>query len=101
MSVQKIAGWIGVALAVLGAFAAIPYAAAFLLVIGLVVGFTIKDEQVRVLVSALVLNGLAHAFDAIPEVGTYLTSILTNIGVFAAGAAFMIILRNLTNRLMP
>jgi len=101
MNIQKIVGWIAVALAVIGAFVTIPYAAAILLVAGLVVGYTINDEHVRVLVSALVLNGLAHAFDAIPEAGPYLSSILANVGVFAAGAALIIILRNLVKRLMP
>ncbi len=101
MNIQKIVGWVAVALAVIGAFVAIPYAAAILLVAGLVFGFAIKDEQVRVLVSALVLGALANAFDVIPEVGSYLTAIFVNIGVFAAGAALMIISRNLVNRLMP
>lgn len=101
MNIQKIVGWIAVALAVIGAFVAIPYLAAILLVAGLVFGFAIKDEQVRVLVSALVLSALANAFDALPEVGSYLTTIFASIGVFAAGAALMIISRNLVNRLMP
>jgi len=55
MNIQKIVGWIAVVLAVIGAFVSIPYAAAILLVAGLVVGYTINDEHVRVLVSALVL----------------------------------------------
>lgn len=101
MNIQKIVGWIAVALAVIGAFVDIPYAAVILLVAGLVFGFAIKDEQVRVLVSALVLSALANTFDAIPEAGVYLTAIFVGIGVFAAGAALMIISRNLVNRLMP
>ena len=101
MNIQKIVGWIAVALALIGAFVVIPYTAAILLVAGLVFGFGIKDEQVRVLVSALVLTALAHAFDAIPEVGSYLTAIYANVGVFAAGAALMIVSRNVVNRLMP
>jgi hypothetical protein len=101
MNIQKIVGWIAVALAVVGAFVNIPYVAAVLLIAGLVVGYTINDEQVRVLVSALVLNGLAHAFDAIPGVGSYLSSIIASIGVFAVGAALIIVLRNLAKRLMP
>lgn len=101
MIIQKIVGWIAVALAVVGAFVAIPHAAVILLVAGLAFGFTIKDEQVRVLVSALVLSTLANTFDVIPEAGSYLTAIFASIGVFAAGAALMIISRNLVKRLMP
>jgi hypothetical protein len=101
MNIQKIVGWIAVALAVIGAFVTIPYVAAVLLVAGIVIGFTINDEHVRVLVSALVLNTLAHVFDAIPGAGSYLSNILASIGVFAAGAALTIVLRNLAKRLMP
>ncbi len=102
MNTQKIVGLIGVALALIGAFVTIPYVGAILLIAGLIVGFTvIPDHHVRVMVSALVLTGLAHTFDAIPAVGSYLTAILAGIGVLAAGAAFMIILRNLYARLKP
>ncbi len=102
MNAQKIVGLIGVALAIVGAFVAIPYVNALLLIAGLIVGFTvIPDHHVRVMVSALVLTGLASTFDAIPGAGSYLTSIFAGIGVLAAGAAFMIILRNLYARLKP
>jgi hypothetical protein len=102
MNLQKIAGLLGIALAIVGAFVAIPYGAAILLILGLVVGVSIVPEHhVRVMVSALVLNGLAHVFDAIPGLGSYLTTIFANIGVLAAGGAFMIILRNLYARFKP
>ena len=38
MNLQKILGLIGIALAIVGAFVAIPYVAAILLILGLVVG---------------------------------------------------------------
>jgi hypothetical protein len=102
MNLQKILGLIGIALAVVGAFVAIPYAAAILLILGLVVGTSILAEHhVRVMVSALVLTGLSNLFDSIPGVGAYLATIFANIGVLAAGAAFMIILRNLYARFKP
>ena len=102
MNLQKILGLLGIVLAIVGAFVAIPYAAAILLILGLVVGVGIlPDHHVRVMVSALVLTGLAHVFDALPGVGSYLTSIFASIGVLAAGAAFMIILRNLYARFKP
>jgi hypothetical protein len=102
MNLQKILGLLGIVLAIVGAFVAIPYAAAILLILGLVVGTNIiADHHVRVMVSALVLTGLAQVFDALPGVGSYLTAIFANIGVLAAGAAFMIILRNVYARFKP
>lgn len=102
MTTEKIVGLIGVAIAIIGGFIAIPYAGAILLIAGLVVGLSVVPEQhVRVMVSALVLNALAGAFNAIPGVGSYLALILANIGILAAGVAFMIILRNLYARLKP
>jgi hypothetical protein len=102
MNLQKILGLLGVVLAIVGAFVAIPYAGAILLILGLVVGTSVLAEHhVRVMVSALVLTGLSNLFAAIPGVGDYLATIFTNIGVLAAGAAFMIILRNLYARFKP
>jgi hypothetical protein len=102
MNLQKILGLLGIVLAVVGAFVTIPYAAAILLILGLVVGTNILAEHhVRVMVSALVLTGLANLFAAIPGVGSYLATIFESIGVLAAGAAFMIILRNLYARFKP
>lgn len=102
MNLQKILGLLGIVLAIVGAFVAIPYGAAILLILGLVVGTNIvADHHVRVMVSALVLTGLANLFEAIPGVGTYLASILESIGVLAAGAAFTIIARNIYARFKP
>jgi hypothetical protein len=102
MNLQKILGLIGIVIAIVGAFVAIPYAAALLLILGLVVGVGILAEHhVRVMVSALVLSGLSTVFEAIPALGHYLAVIFANIGVLATGAAFMIILRNLYARFKP
>lgn len=101
MSVQKIVLWIGVAIALVGAFVTIPYAAAALVIAGLVVGFTIAAaDHVRVIVSALALTALAATLSSIPAAGTYLSAIVAGIGVLAAGAAIMIILRNVYARLI-
>lgn len=102
MNTEKIVGLIGVAVAIVGAFVAIPQMATFLLVAGLVVGiFVIGDHHVRVMVTALVLTGLAKTFDAVPAVGTYISAILANIGVLVVGVSVMIILRNIYARLKP
>jgi hypothetical protein len=100
LSIQKIVLWIGVAIALVGAFVTIPYAAAALVVAGLIVGFTIAaEEHVRVIVSALALTALAATLSAIPAAGTYLSSFVGSLGVLAAGGAIMIILRNIYARL--
>ena len=102
MNIEKIAGIVGVLVAIVGAFVTIPQAAVILLAAGLIVGiFVIGDHHVRVMVTALVLTGLAKTFDAVPAAGTYITTILTNIGVLATGISVMIILRNIYARLKP
>jgi hypothetical protein len=102
MNAQKIAGLIGILLAIVGAFVSIPYAAAILLILGLFIGLSIiPDHHIRVMVSALVLAGLSHTFDAIPQIGSYLATILSSFGVLTAGAALMIVMRNIYLRFKP
>src|ERR1700752_4377850 len=56
----KLIGWLGMAIAVIGAFVEIPYAGLLLVLLGLIGGFAIAaEDHVRVLVSALVLTGLS------------------------------------------
>ena len=53
----KIIGWVGLAIAVVGAFTEIPYAGLLLVLLGLAGGYAIAaEDHVRVLVSALVLT---------------------------------------------
>ena len=102
MTIEKIVGIIGLLVAIVGAFVAIPQMAVILLVAGLIVGiFVIGDHHVRVMVTALVLTGLASTFNAVPAAGTYISAILANVGVLVTGAAVMIILRNIYARLKP
>jgi hypothetical protein len=102
MSYQKILGLLALVLSIVGAFVAIPYIGLILLVIGLIIGFSIAAEHhVRVIVSAMALSMFAGAFSAVPSVGSYLQSIVANIGGLAAGAALTIILVNIYNRFKP
>jgi hypothetical protein len=102
MSYQKILGLVALAISIVGAFVAIPYIGLILLVIGLIIGVSIAGEHhVRVIVSAIALSMFAGAFSAVPAVGSYLQSIVTNIGAMAAGAALSIILVNIYNRFKP
>jgi hypothetical protein len=101
----KVIGWIAIAIAVVGAFidGGIPYAGLILLLLGLAAGVAMAaEDHVRVLVSALVLSMLSGVFVAnVPEIGGYLTSIFSAAGTFAAGAALMIVSRNVWRRYKP
>ncbi len=102
MNPFKIVGWVAIAIAVLGAFIEIPYASLLLVLLGLVAGYAIAaEDHVRVLVSALVLTSLSGVLMNVPELGQYLTSIFSAAGTFAAGAALMIVTRNVWRRYKP
>jgi len=102
MNAQKIVGLVAIVLALVAAFIEVPYAALILAVLGLVAGFWIVgEEHVRVIVSALALQALAATFGTIPEVGGYVTAIIGNVGSVVAGAALMIVFRNIYARLKP
>jgi hypothetical protein len=93
---------VAIAIAVLGAFVDIPYAGLLLVLLGLAAGYAIAaEDHVRVLVSALVLTSLSGVLMNIPELGQYLTSIFSAAGTFAAGAALMIVTRNVWRRYKP
>lgn len=102
MNAFKVIGWVAIAIAVVGAFVEIPYVGLILVLLGLAAGFAMAaEDHVRVLVSALVLTGLSGVLMNIPEIGQYLTSIFSAVGTFAAGAALMIISRNIWKRYKP
>ena len=100
MAVEKIIGLVGIVVAIVGTFVAIPYIALILLVAGLIIGFSIvRGDHVRV--AALALTAFAHNFDAIPQVGTDLSTTVANGALMTAGAALMIMMRNIYARFMP
>ena len=104
MNPFKLIGWAGIALAVVGAFVEIPYAALLLVLLGLVSGVPVATEDsTRVIVTALALTTTAFSgvLGNIPEVGEYLTKIFTAGGTFVAGAALTMISRNVWNRFKP
>ena len=102
MNAFKIAGWLAVAIAVVGAFTDIPYAGLILVLLGLIIGYAVAaEDHVRVLVTALVLTSLSGVLMNIPSIGEYLTSIFSAFGTTAAGAALMIVSRNMWRRFKP
>jgi hypothetical protein len=102
VNVTKIVGLLGVLIAVVAAFVNVPYAEPAMAIAGLVVGISVAAEHhVRVIVSALALHTVAGAFNGIPGAGPSITTILGNFGTLAAGAALLIIVRNMYVRLKP
>ncbi len=102
MNPFKLLGWAGIAIAVVGAFVEIPYAALLLVLIGLASGISVATEDsTRVIVTALALASLSGVLMNIPEVGSYLTKIFSAGGTFVAGAALTVISRNVWNRFKP
>jgi hypothetical protein len=96
VNLYKIVGLVGVVLAVVAAFVAIPYTPLALAVIGVVVGWNIAGEHhVRVIASAIALHMVSGAFDTLPVAGPMLTAILGNFGSMVAGATLLIIVRNM------
>lgn len=102
MNVQKVTLWVGLTVAIIGGFVEIPYTTLILLIGGLIYGLWISgDTQVRAIVSSLALAAFASYFGVVPAIGDYLTHIVGNLGTLTAGAAVMIVLRNITARAMP
>lgn len=102
MKIIKYLGLLAVLLSIIGAFVTIPYLAAILVVLGLIGGASIAaEDHVRVIVTALALNGLASVLSNIPEIGHYLTAIVANLGLMVAGGAITIILGNIWRRFKP
>ena len=100
MNIYKIIGIIGLLIAIAAAFVKIPYAMVLMAVAGVIVALNIATEDsVRVIVSAIAIPVVAGLFNALPAVGTYVTAIITNIGYVIGGAALLIILRNVINRM--
>ena len=102
MIVYKIVGLLGVLLAIVAVFVNVPYSGPLIAVAGLVVGISVAGEHhVRVIVSALALHAVANTFNGIPGAGPSITAILGNFGTLAAGAALLIIVRNMYGRFKP
>lgn len=100
MNIYKIIGIIGLLIAIVAAFVRIPYAMALMAIAGVIVALNIGvEDSVRVIVSAIALPVVAGLFNELPAVGTHVTSILSNIGYVIGGAALLIILRNIINRM--
>ena len=102
MNPAKIVRILGVVLVIAVALIpTIPYAVLALALVGLAVGYYVdKDNRGNLFMIVIVLaTGAAGALDAIPGIGMYLTSILTNLSALLAAAAVTVIMMVVYERL--
>jgi hypothetical protein len=84
---------------VASAFVTTPYMAVVLLLLGAVIAVgNTPDENNRIILIAVALMLGSKALEAVPQVGGYLASMFTNLGVAATGAAIMAIALGLGRR---
>ena len=102
MSPVKIIRWIAIAIAVITAFVAVPYATLAMVVLGAALGFmgVSTDERVLYLVVAVALAQVAGALGAIPVAGEYITAIMSNLSTIVNAGAAAVILTMTKERLM-
>lgn len=96
--VSSIAVAIGLLVAIVAAFATIPYAALILVIAGVIGGLSVEaDMRPRLIAAAILLTVGAKALDAIPTAGPYLTNVFTNIGAVLTAAALVAVAISLFN----
>ncbi len=102
MGVDKIVKLVGVLVAVVGAFVAIPFGGAAVAVLGIAGAWFIADEdRSRFLIAAVALSVAHSGLNAIPVIGPFVGTALGGLnGLFLAGAATVILL-GIVDRLKP
>jgi len=102
MGVDKIVKLVGVLVAIVAAFVAIPYSDLVVVLLGIAGAWYIaEDDRSRFLIAAVALTFAQGGLDAIPTVGPILTTALGGLnGLFLAAAATVIVLGTI-DRLKP
>ena len=102
MSALKIVRLLSIAVAVVGAFTAIPQAALIMAVLGLVGGYMAdeadKGNRTYVLVFAVALGAVSGAAGAIPVVGVHISAIMDNMSTIVNAAALAVILNAIKDK---
>ena len=102
MGVDKIIKLVGVLVAVVAAFVAIPYSGLLVALLGIAGAWFIADEdRSRFLIAAVALNVAQGGLDAIPMVGPMLTTALGGLNGLFLAAAVTIIVLGTVDRLKP
>ena len=104
MSLLKVVRLLALAIAVIGAFVAIPEAALIMILIGVALGFLSdqadKDNRTFFLIFAIALASMSGAVDTLPVIGGYVTAILGNLSDIVSAAAVAVILMVIKDRVM-
>tara|TARA_B110000003_G_C16496077_1_gene475468 strand:+ start:117 stop:434 length:318 start_codon:yes stop_codon:yes gene_type:complete len=104
MNPLKVVRLLTLAIAVIGAFVAIPEAALVMILIGVALGFLSdqadKDNRTFFLIFAIALASMSGAVDGLPVIGGYLTAILGNLSDIVSAAAVAVILMVIKDRVM-
>lgn len=104
MSPLKVVRLLTLAIAIIGAFVAIPEAALVMILIGVALGFLSdqadKDNRTFFLIFAIALASMPGAVDALPVIGGYVTAILGNLSDIISAAAVAVILMVIKDRVM-
>ena len=78
-----------------------PYMGMVMVLLGAVGGFNAgPNDQTRLFLTALVLNYMGDAFDAVPALGPIVTGVNEGLATVTAAAAVMIVMMNIKNRVM-
>ncbi len=103
MGVGKIIQIVAVLAAVVaGLWSGFPEAAMVVAVLGAVGGWFIAvEDRQRVLVAAIALSIVSGGLDAIPGVGSYITSVMGSLGSLYAAGSVTVILVALYEKLKP
>lgn len=97
----KVAGGIGIALAVITAFVAVPYAPLVIAIAGAVIGIIAVPDSYKVefLVVAIALAGATAGLAVLPTVGGYITDIMSNLSSFYQAAVVTVVLKHIYTKL--
>jgi len=102
MSALKIVRLLSIAVAVVGAFTAIPEAALVMAVLGLVGGYMAdeadKSNRTYFLVLAVALGTVSGAAAALPVIGVPISDIMANLSTIVNAAALAVILNAIKDR---
>ncbi len=101
MGPAKIVRMLATAVAVIAAFATIPYAALIMAVLGLGVGYFVEaDRRTLYLVTVVALSVASGGLGAVPMAGDYVTAIFGNISTIINAGALVVIGTVIYERLM-
>ena len=102
MGVDKIVKLVGVIVAIVAAFVAIPYSAVIVALLGIAgAWFIADDDRMRFLVAAIALNMAQGGLDAIPAVGPILTTALGGLNGLLLAAAATVVILGVIDRVKP